>query len=64
MKSLMPEVLVRKGPPNKFDHAPHNTQCKVFVNLTDYELYIQTSYDIDNPKWERIAVFRDDVTME
>lgn len=53
----METYLVRRSTPNKYDHAPHGTKCKVMLNETEYEMYIQTSADDEDPKWELIEFY-------
>jgi hypothetical protein len=48
-----PLILNRYGEPNKFDHCPEGTICKVMMGANgEYVLYKQISPDEENPVWE------------
>lgn len=48
----LPALLIRKGMPNKYDHAPYKTICKVNYNFKE-EFYIQLSKSEEHPRWEK-----------
>ena len=47
-------VIVRHGPPNKYDHAPMGSKLYVIVNDKQTEIYIQRSAQEDEPQWELV----------
>lgn len=51
-------VIVRSGPPHKYDQAPYGTYCKVIILPDEYALYIQDSKDEENPRWEYLETFK------
>jgi len=55
--------IIRHSPPNKMDHAPFGTSCKV-VNEGDdtFELYTQWSSNSEEPKWQHMGTFQGDST--
>lgn len=48
----MPDVLYRHSAPTRLDIAPVGTLCKVTVDKDRVDIYIQTSTDEENPRWE------------
>lgn len=50
-------TLIRRSEPTKFDLAPYGTQYKVFDNHDNYDLYLQLSYNEDEPNWELLGNF-------
>jgi hypothetical protein len=48
------KVIVRHGPPNKYDHAEQGTICKVIGPDGYYDIYRQTNPDDSNPIWVRM----------
>lgn len=55
-QETVPSILLRYGPPNKFDIAPYLTRCKVTVSsfAKACEIYVQMSHDPENPRWELV----------
>jgi len=46
-------IVIRHSEPTILDELPFGSQCKVpRPNKLSYELYVQTSKDSTNPKWE------------
>lgn len=50
-------TLIRRSEPTKFDLAPYGTQYKVFNNHDGYDLYLQVSFDDDQPNWDLLGTF-------
>lgn len=51
-------IMNRYGKPSHLDTAPYASQCFVrYHDKESYDLYIQTSKDQENPKWELIGCF-------
>lgn len=48
------KTISRYSKPNKYDHAPRGTICKVF-NGSNTEYYLQVNTDDSNPSWQQIA---------
>ena len=48
--------ILRHSCPNIYDQAPLGTQCYVFKNEKEYEVYIQRSKDEEHPVWEYTGV--------
>ena len=48
------KTISRYSKPNKYDHAPRGTICKVF-NGTNTEYYMQVNSDDANPSWQQIG---------
>lgn len=44
-------MIVRFGPPSKFDTAALGTMCKVSNSSNRVEIYKQISHDEENPIW-------------
>ena len=44
-------ITVRYAPPSRFDVAPWATMCKVMLEGSDHDLYIQISKDETKPEW-------------
>jgi hypothetical protein len=53
-EEIVPQIIYRYAPPNRYDQAPFGTLCKVAVEPNKQLLYIQNSNDAENPKWEII----------
>ena len=49
------EVIVRRSVPNKFDHHPRGTFCKVIRGNDQLDIYVQRSKDSENPHWDLIC---------
>lgn len=49
----LPKVITRVSKPNKFDHYPQGTECTV---PSEKSVYVQTSSDEENPRWEFIKI--------
>ena len=49
-------MLQRYAPPHKLDQAPKGTRLRVDIGET-FDIYVQTSEDEENPKWDRIGNF-------
>lgn len=49
---FMEQILQRYSAPNQYDHAPQGTLCKVLVDQSRWEIYIQKSPDEEHPQWE------------
>lgn len=55
-KDLKVETIIRHGEPSKLDHAEYNTRCQV-LHGQEYDLYIQTSKNEEDPMWDFIGTF-------
>jgi len=54
----MDNILMRhSAPSNKLDEAPLGTQCRVAVDKTSFDLYIQTHKNSETPTWDLIGNF-------
>jgi hypothetical protein len=58
-KDFMNKItLVRYGKPTQLDTASYGSECFVrYHGEEDYDLYVQTSKDSDNPNWDLIGSF-------
>lgn len=46
-------MIVRYGEPGKYDQADFGSGCKVLLlSHASFDLYIQTSKDVESPHWE------------
>lgn len=56
-------MLERFGPPNKFDHAPKDTELKVGnpdLPGNTFDIYRQTSDNESDPIWELVDTFTEE----
>lgn len=51
------KTISRYSKPNKYDHAPRRTICKVFNGSTT-EYYMQVNEDESHPNWVQIFTER------
>lgn len=56
--------IIRFSEPSKMDHAPQGYTCRVMKNETDYDLYLQSSSQEDDPKWIHMGDFCTDTIQE
>jgi hypothetical protein len=49
-------ILIRYSPPNRYDEAPFNTECKV-TREDEYDLYRQVSKNEYRPQWELMGTY-------
>lgn len=58
-------MLVRYGKPSKYDIAPYGKVCKVITHNDDiYEIYLQTSKNLESPCWEILDRFDKEAPTE
>jgi len=61
-------MLVRFGPPTKYDHAPYKTICKIVKNNDTCDVYVQLSQNEEVPFWDFVGAFEfisdDDITKK
>lgn len=58
-------TLVRYGQPTKLDAAQYGSQCIVrYHGHDDYDLYVQTSKDEQDAKWDLIGSFNPKTSQE
>lgn len=51
-------TIVRYGQPTKLDSAEYGSQCMVrYHGQDDYDLYLQTGKDEEDPQWDHIGSF-------
>lgn len=48
------KVIIRHSEPNRYDHLPQGSICKVLAKDGSWDLYKQQSPNEDNPIWVRM----------
>lgn len=47
-------IIIRHAQPNKYDLAPKGTKLHVIIEDRIAEIYLQTSDNEDEPRWDRV----------
>lgn len=55
-------TIIRYSIPSKYDLFPFGTICKSIKTFKkDFEVYVQVSRKKDNPCWESLGIFKEDM---
>lgn len=55
------KIIIRHAAPNKHDHAPFGTSCKVVSESGDsFQLYVQYGKSENDPDWQHMGIFNGD----
>jgi len=64
MLNLLPNLVIRNGPPNEHDELPFGTLCKSGTNDNSiHEYWIQLNKE-GAPRWQLIGLFDSETPLE